>query len=150
MNGSIMIPVAREVKNKMSGHRSTHIFFTVPFLPVSVNHYKLPAAKGGFYQTREAKAFKEAVAVLGRPLVAMLKADIEFYEVEYTLWFARENFLRSDVDNAAKLILDGLKVAGLVRDDRYIVDLHCYKRQAESPRDERTMIRVWASDWVRP
>jgi hypothetical protein len=59
------------------------ISFTVPLVPPSVNHYKKPRKFGrGFYVTKEAIAFKEAVALIARK--AQIRADA--YGVVLFIW----------------------------------------------------------------
>lgn len=50
---------------------------------------------------------------------------------------------RGDLDNLAKLVLDGLQDGGVIGNDRQVVELFCARRK--SP-DERTWIRVAGRD----
>ena len=109
---------------------------TVPGTPVSVNHYVKHTRAGRHYVTNEAKAFKEAVAVLagGRSVSA------QRYEVEIALHLGKGT--RIDADNAGKLPLDSLVSAGVIHSDAAVDRLVIDKfRDRENP---RTVITVRA------
>ena len=116
--------------------------FSVPLIPPSVNHYKLPRLKAdltrGFYVTKEAQAYIDAVCVLsGRQPIAG-----RFFEVWIEYYLPAESFLRNDADNFSKVSCDALTAAGLIPDDRYISDLHLAKRRALDAQDVRTVYRI--------
>jgi Holliday junction resolvase RusA-like endonuclease len=121
----------------MGGGRRTvsELHITVPGTPVSVNHYKKPRRYGrGYYVTKEAEAFKQAIvaAVAGRSLSAKAFA----VEVAFHLG----NGQRGDVDNFAKCVLDGLVLAGAIHSDAAVTDLRLTKaRDRERPRTEITV-----------
>ncbi|MGH7486321.1 MAG: RusA family crossover junction endodeoxyribonuclease [bacterium] len=112
----------------------TELNFAVPLIPPSVNHYKTPNGRGGWFRTRETTAFIEAVCVFShkQPVPGA------FYEVEVTFYLPQNRFLASDADNFSKVTLDALKVAGVIRDDRYITDHIIHKRTVPDARDSRT------------
>jgi Holliday junction resolvase RusA-like endonuclease len=99
--------------------------FHVPLLPPSVNHYKVRR----FYNSPAAKAFIDAVCIFSRkqPVLGA------FYQVQVYYIMAPEEFLKWDVDNFSKVTLDALKVAGVIRDDRYVVELNLTKQKAAEP-----------------
>ena len=116
----------------------------IPLEPPSGNHYKkvrhIEGHGLGWYHTKEAKAWFEAVKAIF-PASAMLITENHFihcglqHEVEYTVYQGHGS--RGDVDNYAKVILDGLVRAGVLRSDATVVDLICHKRRdRENPRTE--------------
>ena len=116
--------------------------FGVPLIPPSVNHYKLPRLKAdltrGFYVTKEAQAYIDAVCVLsGRQPIAG-----EYFTVAMEFYLPSSDFLRCDVDNFSKVCCDALTDAGLIPDDRYITDLTLTKRRARDAQDVRTVYLV--------
>jgi Holliday junction resolvase RusA-like endonuclease len=101
--------LAQSIKTAVKG-----LTFSLPFLPPSVNHFKTRR----FYNSKETWAFIEAVCVLsGKQRVAG-----EFYAVEMTYYIPEREFLRWDTNNFWKVALDALSAAGVIRDDRYVVD----------------------------
>jgi Holliday junction resolvase RusA-like endonuclease len=111
--------------------------FTVPLVPPSVNHYKLPSRDGGYYLTPEATAFKDAVALLsgGQHLVA------KRYAVNLAIYLGRGQ--RGDIDNFPKCVLDGLKDYVIGSDaavKRLLIDLD---RDAHNPRTEIEVATQW-------
>jgi Holliday junction resolvase RusA-like endonuclease len=111
--------------------------FTVPLVPPSVNHYKMPRKGGGYYLTPEATAFQDAVALLsgGQSLVARR------YAVNLAIYLGRGQ--RGDIDNFLKCVLDGLKDYVIGSDaavKRLLVDLD---RDAHNPRTEIEVATQW-------
>jgi Holliday junction resolvase RusA-like endonuclease len=88
----------------------TTLSFTIPLVPVSVNHYKVRTRKGHTYVTEEARDFKEALAIFARGGFVEGKS---FY-VSLTITLGEGD--RGDVDNFSKLVLDGLAECGAFRD----------------------------------
>lgn len=121
--------------------------FSIPLLPPSVNHYKLPR-KGsrGWYKTPEAVAYIKAVELLSRAYIPedwpapwrLAKGQKLFYSAELTLYIREDKFLRLDADNFSKVGVDSLKDAALITDDRYIVDHRVRKFPVTNSLDERT------------
>jgi len=105
------------------------IRFTVPLTPPSVNHYK-GTNRGRYFVTREATAFKDAMALLaaGRTL------DAKHYAVQMAIFLGKGG--KGDIDNFPKCVLDGLK-GTVIRSDaqirRLIIDLD---RDWANPRTE--------------
>jgi Holliday junction resolvase RusA-like endonuclease len=120
-----------------------NINFTVPLVPPSVNHYVKHTRMGKHYMTGEAKAFKNAVELFGNQAVRkILEESVDAtissgaYGVVVTVFLGAGQ--RGDVDNFAKVVLDGLKP--FVGSDDKIIDLHIYKRRDRSnPRTEITV-----------
>lgn len=112
--------------------------FAVPLIPPSVNHYKLPGRRGGFYRAAECISFTDAVCIFSK------KEPVggQFYEVHVTYYLEPAKFLRFDADNFLKVSFDALKAAGVIRDDRYIVDHHVHKRAAKDAQDVHTSFLV--------
>lgn len=112
--------------------------FEVPLIPPSVNHYKRPSSSGGWYRTKETTAFIDAVCVFSHKTLV----PGAFYEVEVTFHLPQNRFLGCDADNFSKVSLDALTIAGVIRDDRYIVDHIIHKRSVPDARDARTTYSV--------
>lgn len=77
--------------------------FTVPLTPPSVNDYVRHTRSGRHYQTEEAIAFKDAVALCARGQ----QIDAKRLAVTMTIFLGKAD--RGDVDNFPKCVLDGLK-----------------------------------------
>lgn len=114
------------------------ISFTVPLLPVSVNHYAKHTRSGRHYVTPEAKAFKDAVALFARGK----KVDAETYRVTIELFYAKG--VRGDLDNRSKVTLDALVDAGVIRSDAAIFELNMKKHHDRNAPHSRTFITVEA------
>lgn len=112
--------------------------FSVPLVPPSVNHYKLPNGRGGYYVTKEAQAFIDAVCMISRPKAKTLPIAGKYYHVTLTVYVRRAMFHRLDSDNMEKLLFDALTKSGVIRDDRYVT-YHTHKRTpVELAAQERT------------
>jgi len=109
----------------------------IPLVPPSVNHYKQPNGRGGYYVTKEAQAFIDAVYLVTRHAPVYPIAG-EFYEIRLTVYVSRKKFLRGDSDNMEKVAFDALTNAHLIKDDRYITR-HTHNRfPVETADQERT------------
>jgi crossover junction endodeoxyribonuclease RusA len=107
----------------------------IPLVPPSVNSYVRHTRKGGHYVTAEAKAFKEAVAILGRE-----KGDLvaEAYHVHIDVYLGKNG--RGDLDNFAKIPIDALVYAGIIRSDSDVEAVSLRKfRDPGNPRTEITI-----------
>ncbi len=107
---------------------------TLHVKPLSINdatrgrHF--PTAAKTEYETRLRWSLPK-VAVVGKP----------YYRVEYD--FHLKNFALTDVGNLEKVTTDCLVKRGIIKDDRYIVDL----RQKKFPSDkDRIVIRIEGCD----
>ena len=111
------------------------VTIVVPMEPPSGNHYKKLRVVGrnvSWYLTKDAKAWHHAVAVC---CAAVDQVDGKAHEIEYTVFQGAGS--RGDVDNYAKVVLDALVRASVLRSDASVVALHCYKRRdRENPRTE--------------
>lgn len=113
---------------------SNSVHITVPLVPPSVNSYVRHTRRGGHYVTPEAKAFKEAVVIIakGKKVVAQM------YCVETHIFYGKGQ--RGDLDNRAKLILDGLVDAKVIHSDAAVTVLNMRKHHDEfNPRTEITV-----------
>jgi Holliday junction resolvase RusA-like endonuclease len=110
--------------------------FTVPLLPPSVNHYKQPSARGGWYRTKAAIAFIDAVCVFS----GKLKVPGTYYAVEIYFYLGpkKRNLSSNDLDNFQKVSIDALARAGVIENDGRILDLYLHKRFCLSAVEERT------------
>ena len=121
----------------------------IPLIPPSANHYRnyrivIPKSGGKpfvqWYVTAEAEAFFAAVAVIaqGRFVAG------ESLDVSYIVFLGAGR--RTDTDNFAKVILDSLKHAKVIRDDLDIDDLHCHRRKDVN--EPRTVIIIRSNQGV--
>lgn len=107
---------------------------TIQMEPPSGNHYKSFRVIGkhaSWYLTKAAKVWHEEVAIVGSRREVAGKA----HEITYTVYQGSGS--RGDVDNYAKVILDGLVKAGVLKSDASVVSLHAHKlRDRDNPRTE--------------
>jgi crossover junction endodeoxyribonuclease RusA len=103
--------------------------FTVPLVPPTVNHYVKHTRTGRHYVTKEAKAFKAAVA----SLAGCRQVPCKWYSVKIHIYLGAKQKL--DLDNCAKVVLDGLAEAGTIHSDAAITTLLLEKsRDRANPR----------------
>jgi len=86
--------------------------FTVPLVPPSVNHYKVRYRNGRTVVSKEAQAFKDALAIY----VQDGYVTGETFSVSMSVVLAAKQ--KGDVDNFPKLVLDGLAAAGVFRNKK--------------------------------
>jgi crossover junction endodeoxyribonuclease RusA len=117
----------------------------VPIVPPDLNHYVRHDRNGKHYVTREALAFKEALAIYARGEFVQAKS----FAVQILIVLGKGQ--RGDVDGFQKLVLDGLANAGVFRDlkgkrlsDAHVDDLHSTRDRKERPDQGRTVITVEA------
>lgn len=109
----------------------TELSLTIPLTPPSVNRYVRHTRKGVHYVSKEAVAFKQAVAVIARGR----KLEGQFYQLDVHIFYGKGE--RGDLDNRMKLISDGLEEAGVIHSDSAITALSMRKhRDPENPRTE--------------
>lgn len=116
--------------SSISLKRDFILAFSVPLLPPSVNHYKMPNGPGrGYRITPAARAFIDAVPVFARPAapdkwpwsINLKVAGIRpLYEVDLVFYVHRPKFFTCDSDNLEKVAFDALTRCGAITDDRYI------------------------------
>jgi crossover junction endodeoxyribonuclease RusA len=110
------------------------VSFTVPLVPPSVNHYVKHTRSGRHYVTAEAKAFKEAVAIVSRNHGAITSTC----EVAIVIYLGKG--MRGDLDNFFKVTLDSLVSARIIRSDSDIEALSGVRRRDwKNPRTEITV-----------
>jgi Holliday junction resolvase RusA-like endonuclease len=114
------------------------IRLVIPMTPVSVNHYKKPRRGGfGYFVTKEAKAFKEAVALVAR------KRSVQADSYKVSILIALGKGQKGDLDNFSKLALDSLVDAGVIHSDAAICELFMQKtRDISNPRTEITITGI--------
>lgn len=123
---------------------------TVPIEPPSGNHYKSFRVIGrhaSWYLTKEAKAWHVEVYMAAAAASNCYTKDGSCkcrmvtgtaHEITYTVYQGAGS--RGDVDNYAKVILDGLVKAGALKSDASVVAMHAYKkRDRGNPRTEITV-----------
>ena len=122
--------------------------FTVPLVPPSVNHYKMPVIvrkAGGhtirsFAVTPEGRAYKAAVQIYARGQTIAPRSTTERTKVRYalrvTVYLGKGQ--RGDGDNFWKCVADGLVDAGVIHSDARVRDWHMSVRDddRENPRTE--------------
>lgn len=119
----------------------------VPLEPPSVNHYKLPNRGGGWRLSEAAQAFKDAVCILARQRNPLPKCS----RYGVSVWYVLNETTRIDIDNAAKLVLDGLEASGLIANDSHVLDLAQHKRRTHNLRNVTTDIWLWPyleNEWI--
>lgn len=105
--------------------------FTVPFTPPSVNSYVRHTRSGRHYVTKEALAYKKAVAIYAKGVSVAGKR----YQVDVVIYLGAKE--RLDHDNGWKVIGDGLKEAGVIKSDAWIkASSTKMDRDAANPRTE--------------
>jgi len=119
------------------GMDTVEVKITIPLVPPSANHYKIPTRRETpdgrriFVLTPETKAWFGAVATFARG--ATMRGDRHC--VEFCVYRGKGD--RGDLDNYCKVINDGLVRAGVLRTDDSVVEMHIYKeRDASNPRTE--------------
>lgn len=107
----------------------------VPLHPPTGNSYVRHTRQGKHYLTPEAEAWYRAVATIARGMGVRGKE----HAVEYTVYQGFNH--RGDVDNYAKVILDGLVKGGVLATDSSVTSLHAHKKRDKL--NPRTEIFVW-------
>lgn len=121
-------------RSKRTAEGLTELVLVIPLTPPSVNHYKQRARNGHWYVTGEATAFKEAVCIIAQGRYMAGKR----YQVDAKIYLGKGQ--RGDCDNFWKVILDGLKDAGVIHSDSATHPLWIDKDRDEA--NPRTEIRV--------
>lgn len=118
----------------------------IPLVPPTVNHYKKPALfprkRGdppvpGMVMTKEAKAYKAAVAIFARGQSLAPATESERRKTRYmlvaTVYLGKNQ--RGDGDNFWKCLADGLVEAGVIHSDAAVTKWHIdVARDRENPR----------------
>src|SRR6185437_2787106 len=97
--------------------------FCVPLIPPSVNHYVKHTRKGRHYVTPEALAFKEAIPLCAK----QRRVRHKFYAIE--IYINLMDGQKLDLDNCAKVILDGLVEGGTIHSDAAVTGLYLHKKR---------------------
>jgi Holliday junction resolvase RusA-like endonuclease len=133
---------------------SSQIQFTVPLLVPSTNHYKRPCKyigkdgclHLGFKLTKDAKAYRDAVAIFARGQTVAPPTDTERRKVKYTVQM--DVYLsqgqRLDSDNALKVGLDSLVWCGVIHSDANVYESRAiiHKDERDNPENPRTTYLV--------
>ncbi len=117
------------------------IRFRVPLEAPSVNHYKLPNAGGGWRLSPEAQAFKDAIVIFARE-TRLGGHAFHWKRYVVTVVYGLAERTRLDIDNGAKLVLDGLQASGLIRNDSDVLELIQQKRRVADARKVFTAVTV--------
>jgi crossover junction endodeoxyribonuclease RusA len=92
--------------------------FTIP-LPPSLNNIFANGAGGGRVKTKAYKAWRNAAAwEIKLQRVPLIEGDVVVH-----LTIERPN-AASDIDNRLKPIFDCMQTAGVIKNDRHVVELH--------------------------
>jgi Holliday junction resolvase RusA-like endonuclease len=137
----------------MSTEVEEMVAFTVPYLtPPSVNHAYLPCkytGKDGYTHTgrklsKDAKAFKDAVAIFARGRTVAPATDRERrkvkYRVEVDVYLGPNQ--RLDADNCGKLLCDSLEDAGVIHSDAFVAPFKVTPHK-DDRLNPRTEFNVW-------
>ena len=103
--------------------------FSLDIKPLSVN----AAYRCRRFDTAAKKQYDRTL----RLMLPKRKIESQYYRVGYQ--FFLRNFEATDVDNLVKCLQDALVERGIIRDDRYIVDVRARKFQADEDRIEITI-----------
>ena len=112
----------------------TELEITVPMIPPSANHYVKHTRNGRHYITKEAIAFRAAIALFAKGQQIRFK----FYAVEIYLCLGPKQ--KQDLDNCAKVVLDSLVKGSIIDSDAKITCLTLHKRRWDKP---STQITIW-------
>jgi Holliday junction resolvase RusA-like endonuclease len=128
--------------------RLVTVSFTVPLVPPSVNEYKglnrSRFGRGKFFVRPAAKAFKEALAIMARGGGQVHEKQCE---VEIAIFLGHGD--RGDIDNFAKVVLDALVAARVIKTDAAVTRLVMSKgRDWQRPRTEVTVRSMTTSTIV--
>lgn len=130
------------------------VAFTVPLTPPSVNHYTRSCYyKGrdgqphkGRKRTKEADAFRDAVAIFAQGRTVAPETDKERrkvrYDVRITVYLGPKQ--RGDADNFLKVAQDALETCGLIHSDAFVYESKAIvvKDQRDNPRTEFVVTRL--------
>ena len=109
--------------------------FSVPMIPPSVNSYVRHTRNGRHYITKAAKAFKAAIPICAKHKQVRHK----YYAIEIYVILAPGQ--KIDLDNCAKVILDGLVEGGQIHSDAAVTLLCLHKRR--DTRGPCTQVTIW-------
>ena len=117
------------------------IAFTVPFIPPSVNHYKMRTRRGVTFVSAEAKKFKQDLAAFASSAKSIFWYEFDGslknvrYELEVTVYFGKRQ--RGDGDNLWKCLADALVESGVIHSDAAVTDwIMRVRRDPSNPRTE--------------
>lgn len=126
------------------------IIIEIPFTPPSVNHYKKPITlrtsngpRLSFALTPEAKAYRDAVAIIARGQTLIPDTSRERLKIRYGLTvtvFLGKNE-SGDADNYWKCIADSLVKAGVIHSDARVRKWHI-EVEDDDRENPRTLICV--------
>lgn len=111
----------------------------VPMLPPSANHYVKHTRNGRHYVTKEAKAFFQAVGLAAKG--HYVRGDSYTVEIYINLMPGE----KGDLDNFAKVCIDGLVKANVIDSDSKVTVLVMHKKRWKSYIPQ-TQITVWTND----
>jgi Holliday junction resolvase RusA-like endonuclease len=126
------------------------VTFSVPWLPVSVNHTwdvtmytdRLGYPHRGRKLSKEAIAWRHTVALFARGLTVAPTTERERKKVQYRVkidvWFGPKN--RGDADNFGKAALDALQACGVIHNDAKVkrCEIEVHKDDRHNPENPRT------------
>ena len=118
------------------------ILFTVPGMPISVNHLYVNLGPGRRFPSAEGKSFKHAVSWLAT--IAMKQAGYGMIISGVGVWLKFYfKTMGSDIDNCIKAILDAM--TGIAyKNDTQILKL--YAEKFKEPANPRTEVTIYEED----
>ena len=99
------------------------VLINVPGIPPTVNHYVKHTRDGRHYVTGAAKNFKRDIVLCAGKTRLVAKE----YSVEINVTLGKGD--RGDIDNFAKVCLDGLVDAGIIHSDAAVTSLYMSKQR---------------------
>ncbi len=115
--------------------------FAMTFAGPPIPKARVRGGNGTYYTPRHTRDQEDALAMSARDRKWFVKLDgdvavqLDFYCGGYA----------GDIDNLAKLVLDGLQKGGVFKNDRQVVELHCRVHHVDDPKQERTDILAVSS-----
>lgn len=111
--------------------------------PVSVNALYRTTCKGNYVQTyisAKGKAWFEEAGYVLKTSLRHRNASKNDCIVYVWLYTCRDG----DIDNIGKVTLDLLQKAGVILNDKQVVELHMYKERVKHVKDEKMELQVEA------
>lgn len=132
-----VVSLAENIQRSPRSKLCKSVTLVVPLIPPSVNGYVRHTRSGRHYVTKEALAFKEAVALVAR----RRKITGDSYQVKIAIYLGKGD--RGDLDNFGKVIFDSIVAAGVIHSDAAVNEI--FMQKFRDPLNPRTVIEVEAN-----